>query len=500
MGKTSGKYRFMIIYLLVQIFIVSAMAQDNLPEKPILNYVTVDTSDQNIILNWDPVTTSDILYYKIYSVEISGQSIVGTYIDSVFAGVNSYKHIITSHESLMYTVTAVDSIGESLLGNDYHQAVKVNISYDSCSQEMNLEWNSYVGWKGNLNGYRVFCKEEGGDFNIIALLDTASHSYAHIGIKENSNYEYLIRAFDNQGRSSFSNRRSYFTRMPAPPAYINLDYVSVLDDQNVEISFTADLSGEINDFRVLKATSSEASFTDWTTILDVAQSPYILNDKVATRGVQIYYRIDAINSCLSSVSSSNIGTNIVLRGEIDVKVAKLNWNPYKEFSGSLEAYYIYRMNSTNEYELIHSVSSEYNTFIEDLSQLGHGIMKGEVSYQVVAKEANDNPYGVAGLSRSNELTLNIESKLFVPTAFSPNGEMNKKFVPVMDFIPSAYRMLIYDRTGKILYQTSDPFDGWDGTLYGSTMARRGVYIYHIEYTSYSGVRKVLTGNLSLVNP
>jgi len=78
--------------------------------------------------------------------------------------------------------------------------------------------------------------------------------------------------------------------------------------------------------------------------------------------------------------------------------------------------------------------------------------------------------------------------------------MNDTFLPILDFMPSSYKMLIYDRSGKMLFQSADPYYGWDGTLNGRKLARQGVYVYHIEYTSYTGIRKVLTGNLSLVNP
>lgn len=189
----------------------------------------------------------------------------------------------------------------------------------------------------------------------------------------------------------------------------------------------------------------------------------------------------------------------MLTGEADGSLVKLNWNPYTEFEGSVEEYAIYRMNAFGEYELIRSLGPEHNSYIEDISMIGRDTMKGEIFYQLVARETDNNPYGVQGESHSNELTLAIETQLFVPNAFSPYKDgMNDKFGPVLDFTPSRYRMLIYDRSGKMLFQTTDPYDGWDGTLNGSTLARQGVYIYHIEYTSYTGVREVLTGNLSLV--
>lgn len=497
-----GKYKYILIFLFMQMYINSAWSQTGEVESPSINYVTVDTSDQKVVLNWNPSTSPNIEKYIIHIVGFDQYGPYGTAVDSVSADTLFYKDRISTYKPHIYTVVAKNSIGdESLIGADYHKPVKLDISYDSCSQEMNLSWDNYIGWKGNLNGYRVLYREGSGAFQEIAILDTAKLSYTHTGLKENTFYEYVIRSFDNQSRFSFSNIKSYYTFMPPPPAYVNLDYVSVIADLTVEISFTTDLSGEIDDFRLMKASSSELAFTDWITVTDINDPTYTFTDHVFTGVVQAYYRIDALNSCLNPISSSNIGTNIVLTGRAEGSLSRLNWNLYTEYEGSLEGYTIYRMNSAGDYELIATLGPEHNSYIEDVSMIGQDRLKGKINYQVVAIEANNNPYGIKGHSRSNELTIAIETQLFVPNAFSPNGdEMNNTFEPVFDFAPEAYRMLIYDRSGKMLFQTTDPYMGWDGTLNGRSLARQGVYVYHIEYTSYSGVRKVLTGNVSLVNP
>ena len=181
--------------------------------------------------------------------------------------------------------------------------------------------------------------------------------------------------------------------------------------------------------------------------------------------------------------------------------ATLDWNAYTEFEGGLDRYEVYRKNPSGDYELITHPGIQSTSFNEYVSEINQDSMKGEISYRVLAIESDNNPHGIKGESQSNELRLAIETQLYAPNAFTPNDDgLNDTFGPVFDFIPSKFRMLIYDRSGKMLFQTTDPYDGWDGTLNGSTPARQGVYIFHIEYTSYSGARKTKTGNLSLINP
>lgn len=495
------KYKLILLCLLIYGSVIPVACQSNLPEKPVLDYVSVDTSDQGVVISWTASATPGILKYVISELGFDNNGPYGTPLDSVASDVYTYKHIQSDYKPLYYTVTAIDSVGESELGIDYHRPVKLSLDYDSCSREIILSWNRYIGWQANLNGYRILFRKDNDPFQQIALVDSSTLSYSHKNIEENTHYEYLIKAFDNQGKISFSNKSKYFTYMPPPPSYVNLDYVTVLDELTVEISFTADLSGEINDFRLMKASSAEVSFTDWVTITDIDATPYIFTDQLATAGVHAYYRVDALSNCLFPISSSNIGTNILLRGEAEGSLAKLNWNPYTNFEGGVEGYSVYRKNPAGEYELISTLGQDQTSYIEDVSMIGQDKLKGEIFYQVVARESSANPYGVQGESRSNELSIAIETQLFIPNAFSPNNDdMNDIFKPVLDFTPSSYKMLIYDRSGKMLFQTNDPYDGWDGSLNGRKPARQGVYVYHIEYTSYTGIRKVMTGNVSLVNP
>lgn len=499
------------------VFIISsgtAAAQPELPDKPLIQYVTIDTVSGETLIYWEPGETPDILSYKIYLLDITTNPVTGQYLDSVPGGTHSfsydpcdqmYSDKINSPDpcdqtKYIYTVTAVDQAGnESLLSGDYHQPMLLEIEYDSCSSAMNLSWNKYVGWKNNLTGFNIYTKGETGDFQQLVRLDTNTVSFVHEGVEENRHYHYVIEAFDSRGHTSTSNTRRYFTYMPPPPDFINLNYVSVVDERTVEISFSADLTGEVNDFLLSKASSPEGNYTPIQTLLNVAGPTVQTTDNIITRGELFYYKVEALNSCLKPIASSNLGNNILVHGSADGSVVRLDWNHYVDFANGVSEYTIYRKNRFNEDEVVNTVPSGTNVFTEDIRYLGATDNSGEVTYYIVAQENGTNPSGIPGISRSNKTVVNVETKIWIPNAFSPNGDdQNDYFGPVMDFIPKEYKMYIFDRTGKVLFQTTDPNIMWDGTLNGSGKAREGVYVYHIEYLSYNGYRKKETGNLTLV--
>jgi gliding motility-associated-like protein len=75
-------------------------------------------------------------------------------------------------------------------------------------------------------------------------------------------------------------------------------------------------------------------------------------------------------------------------------------------------------------------------------------------------------------------------RVYVPNAFTPgiNG-INDTFYPQGEGIePDSYVMHIYDRWGKLVWQTGNFASRWDGRHYKSLEPMQtGVYTYHIRF-------------------
>lgn len=503
-------------FLLLQTGAVIALAQPDPPVKPQMHRVSIDSTSGHTLLEWAASPSPGILGYKVYTLDITTNPVTGYLLDSLPGDALSYNYLETAPGIPYYTVTAVNDNGESLLSGNFHKPVELELRYDSCGSAMELDWEKYVGWGENLNGYVVYAKSyaedcdcedkktmQDGQYDFVPIdtLMAGEHSYTHQNVDENMHYEYVVEAFDNQNVKSTSNRLAYFTYMPAPPEFISLDYVSVLDERTVEISISADLSGAINDFLVSRSTSPEGIFTPVQTLLDVTEPTVQITDDVVTQGQRFYYRVEALNSCYQPVKTSNLGNNILARGNAEESLVHLEWNSYEEFARGVASYTVFRSNGYGEMERIATTPPGTLSFTENIRNSGERNIEGAVKYLVEARENGTNPLGIKGVSRSNEVVVNIETRMYLPNAFTPNKDgRNDYFAPVLDFIPEEYRMFIYDRTGKILFRSLDPLVGWDGSVNGSGKAREGVYVYHIEYLSYNGTRQIATGNVTLVYP
>lgn len=71
---------------------------------------------------------------------------------------------------------------------------------------------------------------------------------------------------------------------------------------------------------------------------------------------------------------------------------------------------------------------------------------------------------------------NCEPTLFVPNAFSPNGDHLNDFFGASGVSIKLYQLLIYDRWGEKLFESKDIHDAWDGNYQGN-LSPEGVYVY-----------------------
>ena len=91
-----------------------------------------------------------------------------------------------------------------------------------------------------------------------------------------------------------------------------------------------------------------------------------------------------------------------------------------------------------------------------------------------------------------------ETYEFVPTAFTPNGDgKNDIFRMIRLGIQKLVDFRVYNRWGEMMFQTSNPEIGWDGTYKGQPQDI-GTYIYEIIVALPNGENKVHKGNVTLI--
>jgi len=87
------------------------------------------------------------------------------------------------------------------------------------------------------------------------------------------------------------------------------------------------------------------------------------------------------------------------------------------------------------------------------------------------------------------LTGEADSTLYIPNAFTPNGDMaNDGFAPVGKFDGiKEYGLYIYDCWGELIFKTDDVNEQWDGRKYNYSqydICQNGSYVYYIQLIDF----------------
>ncbi|HTB07552.1 MAG TPA: gliding motility-associated C-terminal domain-containing protein [Bacteroidia bacterium] len=95
-----------------------------------------------------------------------------------------------------------------------------------------------------------------------------------------------------------------------------------------------------------------------------------------------------------------------------------------------------------------------------------------------------------------DITVN-ENCLFVPDAFSPNGDGKNDYLYVHGDCVKTMDFKIFDRWGNMIFESTDKNIPWNGTFKGEPM-NTGTFVYYLEGTFYNGNTFTKKGNVSLI--
>ena len=91
-----------------------------------------------------------------------------------------------------------------------------------------------------------------------------------------------------------------------------------------------------------------------------------------------------------------------------------------------------------------------------------------------------------------------ETKIFIPTAFSPNGDTENERLCI--YGTNCIRSLaftIYSRWGEKVFESDDPEECWDG-IYKRIEMNEGIFVYYLNATLNNNKTITQRGNITLI--
>ena len=469
------------------------------PAAPLIDSISVDANG-HIIIGWEPDPSAAA--YIIYRWES-----IWNPIDIVDSSNTSHTDLERNgcFESISYSVAIIDTCGNTGIKDEYELRKNMLIDtliFNTCEKSISINWTEYHPSADNPNPdiYQVFVSKDGGVFQKAGEVTPPTTTFLHTNVSNSASYTYYVHTQFTTG-SSTTCEKTIQTHAYAEPQFVYFANADVLSADEIELvvevdTSVYDCSWEFYRFDPISNSNDHFATIEKSQLQDF---PLFLTDTDVNPQATFYeYYVKVIDSCGFEKLESNTLKTIHLTGEIvDNQTNNLQWTAFEGWNADVEKYYIFRMLGEQEPDFpIDSVDAQTFTYSDDYSSLGN--VDGRFVYWVQAIEQNGNVYHYKEKSRSNHLNLFLESQMYFPTAFKPNG-INNVFKPVSRFFSgTAYTFQIYNRWGQLIFETTNPEDGWNGEYKGKTV-EQGVYVYHVSYLDVYNKSVVFRGTVMLVD-
>jgi len=266
---------------------------------------------------------------------------------------------------------------------------------------------------------------------------------------------------------------------------------ATVEDEKVRIDWQPPDTGYIQSYQIEKSTDG-INFNRLI-MLDASQHTF-LDTKVDVNKNSYIYRMTATDSCKITSNYSNIGKTILLEADTSEQFTVLKWTPYEYWKSGIKYYELQVAGSqTNDksalsFQNVSDVLPSVLKVTDSFNQLNSEYY----FYRVIAYRESDNLPSV-----SNIVCTPTPFRLFVPNAFSPNGDgLNDYFLPSGVYIID-YHLQIYNKWGEKLFESDDINQGWDGKYNGRDCMPDN-YVYSIYSKGTNGKGKLVTGTVMLM--
>lgn len=200
------------------------------------------------------------------------------------------------------------------------------------------------------------------------------------------------------------------------------------------------------------------------------------------------YEVKVADKCGHKSLASNSACNVVLKGLSIPFEHDLQWQQYEEWPAGVREYEISRKDDRNIPMTI------FITPVNDHKDTALDYNWGAYRYRVIAREeGGDNAW-----SQSNDIYLIQKPIVYVPNAFTPNGDLLNDIWGIKHAFVKDFQLTVYNRWGQKVFETSDKNEIYEG-IFKSITPSDNVFIWTIRYTGWDKSIHFEKGNVTILN-
>ena len=427
---------------------------------------TVDYTTAGTVLTWDAPDDPRVTRYIVYRETDVGTTILDT------VDVTTYTELLTQVEgtgAIYYLAPLDDCDGTSFNSSTYGSATAVVVR-DACNQEITITRQLPAAWPHRFVSAFVSRVTQRGAVDTI-FLDRADSVLVVQDLPPDSAYTLRVTYVDDEGGST--------TTFP-----ISLGAEEVVADDVIEV---AELSYDGTQWILRWRWNERAQYTDISWRIsgggdfvsgvdaDDAAVPIPRVELGLDAGFDWGDRdilVSATDACGVTRTSLPAKPALIFAEETGPLTVEVDWRLPAAGAGMLEDWDL-RFFEGDGSRLLFSDQTAAS-FTHDVSEINVREVCYQLVVEVVLPAVFDRPEQRFEWRSAPGCALR-SPRVFFPTGYVPDG-FTIGYRPRTSLLEGlGYQFEIYDRWGKRLFQTDDPFETWDGRA-GGRAVPPGVYL------------------------
>jgi gliding motility-associated-like protein len=230
---------------------------------------------------------------------------------------------------------------------------------------------------------------------------------------------------------------------------------------------------------------------DWKLIGTFDTSKSSFTDREVDINQNIYeYKIETNTDCVNNISSA-IHQSVLLTAEQDDKEATISWSEYIGWENGVEHYEIWVSIDSGDYQLLETTTDWQLNYPNKNEGFDH-------CFVVKAYERNGNE----AISLSNVSCVSFVPEIKTYNVITPNRSnyvdaYNEYFtVDNIEHYPRS-RLIILNRYGKIIFETTGYSNNWNGKVNGNPIPS-GTYFYELKLNEPRNEINMIRGYFSVL--
>ena len=416
--------RILKILVLTFLAMMSFVAYSQDPNAPLITYLSVDHSTQQVEINWVN-STPNVVGYVIYFQDLSGLWIP---LDTVM-GISNTSYTTTNANPQQkietFSVVAIDELGNSSIRSDSHSTIYLKYDYGNCDTTLLLIWNSYLNMYA-MDGYQLKISKEdltsGNVFPEQTVAIDANDTSLVFSVDYSSRYTLWIEAVSPVDYISQSNRLEIVTTNIDIPNYSYINRVSVIAENSIEVSVLSD-SEDLSHVNIYKS-NLENGFQFYLGKANLSNDEFIAIDPVVLpQRNTYYYKSKPVDICGKEYDLPQFLDQSDTSIAYNLKLSPLSVN--KE-SILVESENYDNFLSNSHIELWKEVNGDQSYLKDAYPNMSYEVPiisdVGKVCLYLICTENNINVLNRKDTVFSNKVCISKSPLLYIPKAFTPENQ------------------------------------------------------------------------------